>query len=113
MASSVLISFKDIESSEKIRAEVEKRCEALGDEFPETTRFEVTLAPDGAGYTAHAHVTGNHTEVAAHAEAIKMGAAADKLMDNLAKQLRKVHDKKIFSRRRAAQRDASKRRSDS
>lgn len=113
MASSVLISFKDIESDETVRDATQRRCEALAEEFPETTRFEIALAPDGAGFTATAHVTGNHTEVAGHAQAMELGAAADKLMDTLQKQLRKVHDKKIFAQRRNAQKNAERRRSGS
>ena len=54
----VAISFKDIEPDEEVRERAEKRCRALAEEFPEPTHIEVTLAPDGAGFSAHAHVTG-------------------------------------------------------
>ena len=110
MAASVVISFKDIDVSERVRGLVEDRCNALAEEFPETTHFEVTLSPNGAGHSAHGHVTGRDTDLAVHGEAEQLGHAADKLLDTLEKRLRKIHDKKIFSRRRASQREAKKRR---
>jgi ribosome-associated translation inhibitor RaiA len=107
----IVISFKDIASDEEIRQSLETGCRQLAEEFPETTRFELTLAPDGAGHTAHGHVTGRNTEVAAHTEAIELGAAAVRLLDTLERLLRKVHDKHIFkNRRRAAQLTPKKRR---
>ncbi|MBW2234504.1 MAG: HPF/RaiA family ribosome-associated protein [Deltaproteobacteria bacterium] len=111
MASSVVISFKDIDPQEKVRETVEERCEVLAEEFPETTRFEVILSSDGASWTAHGHVTGNHTEVAGHGDASELAVAADKLLEQLARQLRKIHDKKIFAQRREAQRASVRRRS--
>jgi ribosome-associated translation inhibitor RaiA len=109
MASSVVVSFKDLHPVELVRSAVERRCDALALEFPETTRFEIILAPDGVGFTAHAHVTGNHTEVAAHAAASELAPAADKLLEAVERQLRKLHDKKIFAQRREAQRDRKRR----
>jgi ribosomal subunit interface protein len=106
----IVVSFKDIETSEVLRERLEKRCEALAEEFPETTHFEITLAPDGAGHTAHGHVTGRQTEVAAHTEAIDITQAANKLVDTLHKLLRKVHDKHRFAQRREAQIDSTRRR---
>ena len=83
----------------------------LAEEFPETTRVEVILSSDGASWTAHGHVTGNHTEVAGHGDASELAVAADKLLEQLARQLRKIHDKKIFAQRREAQRASVRRRS--
>ena len=45
----VVVSFKDIKPSEKVREVAETRCATMADEFPETTRFEVTVSPDGQG----------------------------------------------------------------
>ncbi len=105
----VVISFKDISVNDSVREALEAGCQRLAGEFPETTRFELTLAPDGGGHTAHAHVTGRSTEVAAHAEAVEIGEAADRLLDKLERQLRRVHDKRLFSPRRNAQRENPKR----
>lgn len=111
MASAVMISFKDMDPIERVREALDGRCRALGAEFPEVTRIEVTISPDGVGHLAHGHVTGSHTEVAGHAQAGEPGQAADKLLDTLERQLRKLHDKKIFARRREAQKNARRRRS--
>ena len=105
----VVVSFKDVKASEKIREAVEERCGRMAAEFPETTKFEVTLAPDGGGFTAHGHVTGRDTEVAGHADGQQMGEAADRLLDKLERALRKVHDKKIFKNRREARKADLKR----
>ena len=105
----VTVSFKDIQHSDRVQEEVERRCGLLAVEFPETTKFEVTLAPEGSGYTAHAHVTGRHTNVTSHAPGSQLGEAADKMLDKLERALRKVHDKKIFKNRREAQKHDAKR----
>jgi len=107
----IVISFKDMESNETIRETLERGCRTLAVEFPETTRFEVTIAPDGVGHAASGRVAGRNTEIAAHATAIEPGHSADKLLDTLQKQLRKVHDKHIFARRRESQREELRKRS--
>ncbi len=113
MAASVVISFKDIDSSERVRRDVQARCDALAEEFPETTHFEVILSSDNSDHTAHGHVTGNHTEAAGQAQAPELMQAADKLLDALTRQLRRLHDKKIFTRRREAQRASERRKAGS
>jgi len=89
---------------DELRESLETRCQALAAEFPEITHIDVTLAEDGAGCAASGHVTGKNTEVAGHANAPDPELAADKLLDTLRHQLRRVHDKRIFARRREAQR---------
>ncbi len=106
---SVVISFKDIPVNDSVREALESGCQRLAGEFPETTRFELTLAPDGGGHTAHAHVTGRSTEVATHARGVEVGEAADRLLDKLERQLRRVHDKHVFAPRRDAQKANPKR----
>lgn len=107
---SVVISFKDLPVNESVRQTLEAGCQRLAAEFPETSRYELTVAPDGAGHSAHAHVTGRSTEVASHAQAVELGEAVDRLLDKLERQLRRVHEKRIFSPRREAQKDNVKRR---
>ena len=110
MSSAVIaVNFKDMPVNDEVRADVEDRCQALADEFPELTHVEVTLTPDGAGHAASGRVTGRSTELATHAAAPKAGHAADRLLDTLRQQLRRYHDKRIFARRREAQRRNPKR----
>lgn len=106
----VAISFKDIAVNESVRETLDLACARLAEEFPEITRFELTLSPDGSGFAVHAHVTGRNTDVPTHAQAPEIGEAAHALVDKLERQLRKVHDKHIFSPRRDAQKDPAKRR---
>ena len=108
-APTVVVSFKDMPTEEPVRRSVEARCLEFAEEFRETTRFEITLSPDGAGYIAHGRVTGRRTEVATHAEAVEAGHAADRLLDKLLRQLRRVHDKRIYGPRREAQQAQNKR----
>jgi len=99
----IAVNFKDMPVDESVREDVEGRCRALVEEFPELTHVEVTLTPDGLGHAASGRVTGKSTEVASHTAAGEPGHAADRLLDTLRHQLRRSHDKRIFARRRAAQ----------
>jgi len=105
----VALSFKETPHSERIQQVVERRCTHLAEEFPETTKFEITVASEGAGFTATGHVTGRHTDVAGHADGTQPGEAADRLLDKLERALRKLHDKKIFKNRREARKADLKR----
>jgi ribosome-associated translation inhibitor RaiA len=104
----VVISFKDLESDEEVRERIDARCRALREEFPETSRFEMTLAPDGAGHSAHVRVSGRHTHLDAHGSAIELELAAEKALAKAHGQLRTVHDKRIFTRRREARKASPK-----
>ena len=74
----------------------------------EPTHIELTLAPDGAGFSAHAHVTGR-AELAASAQAPELALAADRALERLGRALRRVHDKRTFARRREAMQQNPKR----
>ena len=103
----VVVAFKDIEHDEQVREMIQQRCQQLSVEFHEVTRVEITLLEDGGtGYSAHGHVTGKGEDVGAHATAKQLLPAAEALLDKLERQLRKHHDKRIFSQRREAQREA-------
>jgi ribosome-associated translation inhibitor RaiA len=105
----IAVHFKDMPVDDDVRDAIELRCRALADEFPEVTHVEVTLTPDGVGHHASGRVTGKKTELATHALETEPGHAADRLLDTLRHQLRRSHDKRIFARRRAAQRENPKR----
>jgi|SRR5262245_4254935 len=105
----IAVHFKDMTVDEEVRGDVEGRCQALAEEFPELTHVEVTLTPDGTGHAATGRVTGRATDVATHAAAPEAGHAADRLLDTLRQKLRRTHDKRVFARRRDAQRHNPKR----
>ncbi len=108
----VELHLKDTELSDNARKRLEARCQAVVDEFPEITRLQVSLAPDGIGHTASAHATGKNTEAATHATEEEATQAADQALHKLEHQLRRVHDKRIFGRRRDARQHAPKRNDD-
>ena len=107
---STVVTFKDMSADDRLREAIEKRCAHFAEEFQEITRIEITLSEDGAGYTVHGHVTGKGSDVGGQADASDLGAAADRLLDKLERQLRKHHDKRIFTQRRTARRDPPKKR---
>lgn len=107
----VVTNFKDLPHDEAIRASIEQRGDHLAEEFSEISRIELTLTEDGKNVAAHGHVTGKRRDVGAQAEASEAGRAADQVLDKLERQLRTLHDKRIFSQRRDARRDPPKKRS--
>ncbi len=104
----VVVRFKDVEHDELVREEIERKTRQIAEEFPETTRFEISLEPDGAGFRIHAHVNGKNTEVTTHGDGPDLRTATDQLFHRVKHQLRRVHDKRIFLHRREAQKSSSK-----
>ena len=107
------VHFREMEVDEELRDELESRCRGLVSEFQEITHVELTLAPDGDGHVASGHARGRDTEVATHGSGEQPRHAADQVLDKLRHQLRRVHDKRIFARRRDAQKHHPKRRIES
>jgi len=105
----VVVHFKDVPHSDKVRSSIESRCKQIGQEFDEVARFEISLEPNGTDIEAHGHATGKRTNVATQATGQNLRAAADNVLDKIERQLRKHHDKRIFSQRREAQRRPAKR----
>jgi len=106
----VVIHFRDITADEEVRDHLQLRCQGLADEFPETTRYEITLQQGGGSVSAQARVTGRKTDAAAHIEdGINLRHAGDQVLDKLERELRREHDKRIFAARRKAQKAQSKR----
>ena len=90
---------------EAVREFVHRRCDHLADEFHEVNRFELTISENGAGFSVHGHATGKNTDVATHADAEIVRAASDQVLDKIERQLRRVHEKRIFGLRRAVRRE--------
>jgi ribosomal subunit interface protein len=110
-AAPVVVHFKEVPSSQKIRDAIEARCEHFTAEFQEVMRFEITFSPLGAEVEAHGHATGKNTNVATQASGKSLRAAADQVLEKIERQLRKIHDKRIYAQRREAQRHPAKRES--
>jgi ribosomal subunit interface protein len=106
----IVIQTKDVTLDERARDAIERRCQHLAEEFPELLRIEIHVEPDGVGFAVHGHATGKNTDVATHASATEAAPATDMVLEKIARQLRRNHDKRIFSQRRDAQKDPPKRR---
>lgn len=97
------VHFQDVPPSERIRAECEELASHLGSEFPETDKFEVTIRRSGENFATHLHVTGKQVSVNSSAESRGMRETLQEAFERAHRQLRKHHDKVIFTRRREAQ----------
>jgi ribosome-associated translation inhibitor RaiA len=105
----VVIRFKDVEHDEAARDHLQGRCEALAQEFPETIRYEVNLTAASKDVQAQVHVTGKDIDAAAHGVAPDARLAGERALEKLERELRRIHDKRIFSRRREARKTTAKR----
>ncbi|MGH0034878.1 MAG: HPF/RaiA family ribosome-associated protein [Myxococcota bacterium] len=105
----IVIRFKDVEHDESAREQLEKRCSGLSQEFPETNRFELNLSTGPNEIHAQAHVTGKDIDAAAHAFAPDPRLAGERALEKLERELRRIHDKRIFAHRREARKTNPKR----
>ena len=97
---SLQIHFHDVPHSDTVRSACERLAEGLSQEFPETSKYEVTLSHSKGDHEAHVNVTGRDIDVAAAAEKRDLAEAVTEGFERVRRQLRKHHDKQIFSRRR-------------
>jgi ribosome-associated translation inhibitor RaiA len=95
------IHFRDVPHSDALRDECEGWATTMRDEFPETTRVEVTLQQARDAYEAHVHTTGKHVNfVGSGRSPESLVVAAREAFDKVHAQLRKHHDKQVFAHRR-------------
>lgn len=106
---SVVIHFREVEQDEPLRESIEQKSQHLGDEFHEVSKIEISVAPNGVGFIANGHLTGKGTDIATQVEATELSPAVDSVFDKFQRKLRKLHDKRIFTQRREAQRSPPKR----
>jgi ribosomal subunit interface protein len=99
------IHFQDLPPSEPHRDDCEERVTLLREQFPETSKYEVTLTHNGSAHEAHVHVTGKDLELASSGQHHGLHEAIVDAFDKVSRQLRKHRDKQIFSRRREAQKN--------
>lgn len=96
------IHFQDVRRSDGVRHECERLADALREEFPETSKVEVTVTHDGQEHGTLVHITGKDLDVAARAQSKELRDTVTDAFDRIRRQLRKHHDK-LISRRRGAQ----------
>ncbi len=106
---SVVIHFKEVEQDEPLRESIQQKSQQLASEFHEVSKVEISVASNGTGFVVNGHVTGKGTDIATQVEASELTPAVDSVFDKAERQLRKLHDKRIFAQRREAQRAPPKR----
>ena len=99
----IRLHFHDVPTSDFVRGECEQFAADLQQEFPEASKFEISMTHTGEEKELHLHITGRDLEVAAKAHGRDLRETLRDAFVRVRKQLRKHHDKQIFSRRRAAQ----------
>jgi ribosomal subunit interface protein len=97
---SLRVHFHDVPQSDDLRSEAERHVAALQQEFPATSKFEVSLSRDRAEHHTHVHLTGKEGEFAAHAANGDPRASLEAAFTRLRRQLRRHHDKRVLGRRR-------------
>jgi ribosomal subunit interface protein len=98
----VVIHLKEEADDADIREHLKQRCNHLAEEFPETSHYEIHLEPNAEEIAARGHVTGRNTNIAAHATSSDLRQAGERVIDKLERELRREHDKRIFTLRRKA-----------
>ena len=102
--------WRNLPADELTNQYLARRCDQLTAEFPEADSFEISLQVEGKQVEGHAHVDGKRTRLAAHTRgALSSRQAAERVLDKLEREMRKEHDKRIFSARRKAQKSQVKR----
>lgn len=104
------IHWRNLPIEDEVKESLTRRCEHLADEFKEAENFELSLESEGNKIECHGHVAGPRTRVAAHTSgAESTRQAAEAVLDKLEREMRRQHDKRIFSARRKAQKTQIKR----
>jgi ribosome-associated translation inhibitor RaiA len=97
------MNFRDVPHSPQVQDECEGLAQGIRDEFPETSRVDVTLGQERGEYEVHVHVTGRDIDLAAHSKhRDSVAIAAREAFEHAHAQLRKHHDKLIKNPRRDA-----------
>ncbi len=99
---SLRLHFHDVPHSDELRADAERHVGELQQEFPGTSKCEVSFSRDRAEHQTHVHLTGKEGEFASHAADADAKAALEAAFARLRRQLRRHHDKVVFERRRGS-----------
>ena len=83
-----------------MKQECERWVGVLEEEFPEVSKFEVTLTHTGGEHDIHVHITGKELGFASRATDRERHSAIEEAFEKLRRQLRRHHDKQIFTHRR-------------
>ena len=102
------IHFQDVPHSDQTKGECEALAQGLQDEFPDVEKTEVTISHARDAYSTHLHVIGKHISINSSANSRELAETLTEAFTKAHTQLRKHHDKVVFSRRRDAQKTSPK-----
>ena len=95
----VIISARHTELSDSVREHIQEQFQRLSRFEPRASRSEVTLREEGGGCVVEAVVSiDGGAPIHGAAEAEKFRSATDRLIDKLAKQLKKVRARRTDHR---------------
>ena len=94
--------FHDLPHSNFLEETCQRMSQELQDEFPEMVKVEVTHTQSGLQRETIVHVTGKDIDLASTAQSKDSRESVSEAFERLRRQLRKHHDKQIFTRRRHA-----------
>ncbi len=94
------LHFHGVSHDDGIKQSCQRLADSLKEEFPETSKFEVSLNHTGEQHEAHMHVTGKDLEVASSASGRELNESIAEAFERVRRQLRKHHDEQIYTRRR-------------
>jgi ribosome-associated translation inhibitor RaiA len=97
------IRFQEVPQSKAVHRECERLAGELQEEFPEISRFDVSVTHDGDDREMHLHITGKDVDLSARAQSRETREVVTQVFDRIRKQLRRHHDKQIFAHRRSVQ----------
>jgi ribosome-associated translation inhibitor RaiA len=97
------IRFQEVPHSKAVERECERLAEELQEEFPEISRFDLSMTHDGDDKKMHLHITGKDVDMASRAQSRETREVVGQVFDRIRKQMRRRHDKQIFAQRRSVQ----------
>ena len=104
----VALHFKGIAHDETLDQILKNHCHRVAAEFQETNHLELTLSVEAGEISCHVHASGKKTRVASHALAADARKAGDIALNRLERELRRLHDKRIFGGRRVARQERNR-----
>ncbi len=90
----VIVTARHCELSDEVREDIQRRFDALEKFEARASRAEITVTGEKKGFEVEALVSVDRADrVHAHARALEMRSALDRVLHKLEVQLRRLHDR--------------------
>ncbi len=94
------LHFHGVSHDDDIKQSCQRLADSLKEEFPAASKLEISLNHTGEAHETHMHVTGKEFEIASSASGRELRDSIAEAFERVRRQLRKRHDKQIYTRRR-------------